>query len=140
MILIHVPAKGMTDSIPLHFYISHISIYVPAKGTTIVLQHVLRSAVFQSTFPAKGTTANISNIISQHSHIFVLLEYFLHNTTQESNQTSTLSPLFVHFFRCESPWIFMCASHSHYKIRVSSAAIPLSTPICSTFVLYLLPR
>ena len=52
--------------------------------------------------------------------------------------------LFVHFFWCESPGIFMSASYSHpalaafkrfcHNISVSSTGIPRSTPMCSTFV------
>src|SRR5699024_10386926 len=40
-----------------------------------------------------------------------------------------------HFHVC-----FLFALLYYHKINVSSTAIPRSTPICSTFVLYLFPR
>ena len=102
------------------YHIVCISIHAPARGATAILPKLYTLLL-----------SNIANFIFSLHHLFITETEIVYDRQ-----------IFVHFFWCESPDIFMYAYHSHlnYIIRTSSAAIPLSTPTCSTFVLYLFPK
>ena len=123
---------------------SFISIHAPAKGATVLDIQGEKFILFQSTLPRrerqqfqpkilfyfqlKSTIFQIINTILPFINLLFLVK----------------CALFVHFFWCESPGIFMSASYSHpalaafkrfcHNISVSSTGIPRSTPMCSTFV------
>ncbi len=144
LISIHAPAKGATIVISVFSVVFVISIHAPAKGATLFQHKEHRVHVISIHAPAKGATAILAKIQLKISAKINNFFFFY-----------TIFPLYnlllihkIHFicifFWCESPGIFMSAPDSHptsaafkhfcHNINVSSTAIPLSTPMCSTFV------
>lgn len=103
-------------------YAAGISIHAPAKGATAILAKIqLKISAKINNFFFFYTIFPLYNLLLIHKIHFICI-----------------------FFWCESPGIFMSAPDSHptsaafkhfcHNINVSSTAIPLSTPMCSTFV------
>ena len=101
---------------------TEISIHAPAKGATAILAKIqLKISAKINNFFFFYTIFPLYNLLLIHKIHFICI-----------------------FFWCESPGIFMSAPDSHptsaafkhfcHNINVSSTAIPLSTPMCSTFV------
>ena len=95
---IHAPAKGATKYIIPVKKIPDVSIHAPAKGATAI-----------STKNSFQFSAEI-NKLSFYILYFPLFHplFFLHSTS------------FVHILECESPYIFMSASYSHFHIITKS--------------------
>lgn len=141
----------------MKIHTSEITLHVPAKGTTIDATINALIDRFQSTFPRRerhlpntvirqrahfnprsrvGNDSKHIHIITRNINTFCIKSLFSLNISANNNYILIYICFFVQFFWCEPPGDFMCASGSHYKISAPSAAIPLSTPTCSTFVLY----
>ena len=121
-ISIHAPAKGATEVREIKERQQEISIHAPAKGATAILAKIqLKISAKINNFFFFYTIFPLYNLLLIHKIHFICI-----------------------FFWCESPGIFMSAPDSHptsaafkhfcHNINVSSTAIPLSTPMCSTFV------
>lgn len=88
--------------------------------------------------PARGTTAILPNFRLYLFSNICIFAYILFLLLPQLNHLFFSKLIFVQLFRCESPNSFMSTpySHTNHIIRMPSAGVPLSTPTCSTFVLY----
>ena len=122
---------------PYMFCLSVISIHAPARGATRYDRPDLYDLRFQSTLP-RGERQQIRtifnyifNIILANLSIFLKLN-FIHDVFQYQ------STVFILFYKCESPCILVCASHSHKQV-IESMFHPLLFPAqrqCSLFLSY----
>ena len=108
-----------------------ISIHAPARGATQQYGIFLSEAPISIHAPARGATAIITNF---HTHC---LPSFIPKLSFPRYLT-----ILCAIFPVRIPHRFyVCFRFApDYKISVWSAAVPRSTPICSTFVWYLFPR
>lgn len=134
--LIHVPTRGTTSYKWIPENLKEVSIHVPSRGTTGLDGD--RSSLIRVSIhvPTRGTTA----ILSKFSHILLLQvnNFFLYLPYHPLSlpSFSSFSHLFCANFSVRIPQgFYVCFLFApNYKINVWSWAIPLSTPMCSTFV------
>lgn len=117
--------------------ISLISIHAPTRGAATISGYSKPVLQFQSTLP-RGERQQIRtifnyifNIILANLSIFLKLN-FIHDVFQYQ------STVFILFYKCESPCILVCASHSHKQV-IESMFHPLLFPAqrqCSLFLPY----
>ena len=140
--LIHVPTRG-TTSLMLTFR-NYATRFNPRshKGNDVVV------AYFQTVwngFNPRSHKGNDSNSIQIFSYFIVTSQQFFSIPTLSSPSfpsLSSFSHLFCANFSVRIPQgFYVCFLFApNYKINVWSWAIPLSTPMCSTFVWYLFPK
>ena len=136
-ISIHAPARGAT---PFCFPSQRVYYFNPRsrEGSDAFVLHPFRlPSIFQSTLP-RGERQQIRtifnyifNIILANLSIFLKLN-FIHDVFQYQ------STVFILFYKCESPCILVCASHSHKQV-IESMFHPLLFPAqrqCSLFLSY----
>lgn len=113
LVSIRTPIKGVTIRSKSQFSNISVSIHTPSKGVTLDLLPSYNQSHVSIHTPIKGVTANLTKFHFDFSTFLpdflvkfcfniILFHIFLH-----------INQHFVHFFRCESPSVFMCATHSH---------------------------
>ena len=103
------------------------------------------STVWVQSFNPRSHKGNDSNSIQIFSYFIVTSQQFFSIPTLSSPSfpsLSSFSHLFCANFSVRIPQgFYVCFLFApNYKINVWSWAIPLSTPMCSTFVWYLFPK
>lgn len=92
--------------------------------------------------PARGATAIITNFHTQLLFKITIFSYIASPLSFPISLFPIHSSIFCAIFQVRIPHRFYVSFRfaPDYKISVWSAAVPRSTPICSTFVWYLFPR
>ena len=141
-ISIHAPARGATLAEINNLNGFDISIHAPARGATYVNTACFLLKQYFNPRSRKGSDRNYNQF--SHSTFIQNYHFLLHCLPSFIPKLSFPRYLTIlcAIFPVRIPHRFyVCFRFApDYKISVWSAAVPRSTPICSTFVWYLFPR
>ena len=142
-ISIHTPARGVTSDASLSFAGQRISIHTPARGVTTFPEYVARHHWHFNPHSRKGSDRKTIYFFLNFSGFFRhLTQHFLNQCLP--HQIFNANKCLICTFSSANLPAFSCMlnirTDHFYKISTSSTAFPRSTPILSTFVLYLFPR